>query len=88
MYLQLEHPPDKSRTASIVFYALCVLYVLSVVNVVLDLATNTIERVCDNSICNNIVFLTISCAEDIRANLHRVNRISHYDYPNYIKRLL
>ena len=68
MYLQLGRPPNKSRTASIIFYALCVLYVLSTVNVVLDLLSNIIERVSDNSICKNILFLTISCAEELRAN--------------------
>ena len=38
MYLQ--RPQNKSRTASIIFYALCVLYALSTVNVVVDLVTN------------------------------------------------
>jgi len=38
MYLQ--RPQNKSRTASIIFYALCVLYVLSTVNVVIDLVAN------------------------------------------------
>ena len=39
IYLQhtLAQNTGKSRTASIIFYALCVLYVLSTVNVVLDL---------------------------------------------------
>jgi hypothetical protein len=69
MYLQ--RPPKKSRTASIIFYALCVLYVLSTVNVVLDLVNNIIQAEEANnnseSIRKNIIFF-ISCAEDIRAN--------------------
>ena len=50
MYLQ--RPPNKSKTY-IIFYALCVLYVLSTVNVVVDLAGST--TVSNNSICKNIV---------------------------------
>jgi hypothetical protein len=57
--LQLEHSQNnlKSKTeASIVFYALCVLYVLSTLNVVLDLVA-IIEEVSNNPICKNIFFL-------------------------------
>jgi uncharacterized membrane protein len=46
MYLQ--HPQNKSRTASIIFCALCVLYVLSTINAVLDLVTIIIEQVSNN----------------------------------------
>jgi hypothetical protein len=51
MYLQ--RPQNKSRTASIIFYALCVLYVLSTANVVIDLVANipVTEKVSNNSIC-------------------------------------
>ena len=55
MYLQC--PQNKFRTASIIFYALCVLYVLSTVNVVLDLVALIIEIVSNNLICKNIIFL-------------------------------
>ena len=49
-------PQNKSRTASIIFYALCVLYVLSTVNALLDLVAGMIEIVSNNSICKNIIF--------------------------------
>jgi len=55
MYLQCL--PSESRTATIVFYALCLLYVLSTVNVVVDLANNVLgEIVSNNSFCKNIIF--------------------------------
>jgi len=38
--IYLQRPQNKSRTASIIFYALCVLYVLSTVNIVIDLVAN------------------------------------------------
>jgi hypothetical protein len=56
MYLQC--PPNKStgKTASIFFYALCLLYVLSTATVVVDLVTNILREVSNNSICKNIIF--------------------------------
>ena len=52
-----QYPQKPSRTASIIFYALCVLYVLSTVNAVLDLLAVMIETVSNNSICTkNIIF--------------------------------
>jgi hypothetical protein len=61
----LQRSSDKSRTAYIIFYALCVLYVLSTVNVVLDLVGNTLGlEVSNNSrICKNITFLKFSCEQ-------------------------
>jgi hypothetical protein len=55
------HPPNNSsvgRTATIIFYALCLLYVLSTVAVVVDLASHGIilTLVSNNSICKNIIF--------------------------------
>jgi hypothetical protein len=65
MYLQ--RPPNnlKSRTGFIIFYALCVLYVLSAVNAVIDFVAIIIEleQVSNNPICKNIIFL-FSCAEE------------------------
>jgi hypothetical protein len=62
MYYYLQRSPDKSRTANIIFYALCVLYVLSTVNVVLDLVVNTLQaKVSNNFTCKNIAFLKFSC---------------------------
>ena len=51
MYLQC--PPNKSR-ASILFYALCLLYILSTATIVTDLVTLILE-VSNNSICKNII---------------------------------
>jgi hypothetical protein len=66
MYLQC--PPNKSRstgrTASIIFYALCLLYVLSTTSAVVDLVAiiqfilASVE-VSNNSICKNIIFLSV-----------------------------
>ena len=58
LYLQLQM--NKPRTAFI-FCALCILYALSTVNVVLDLVGNTVERVSKNSICKNIDFFIELC---------------------------
>ena len=59
IYVQCRSP--ESRTTTIVFYALCLLYVLSTVAVVSDLIALILE-VSNNSICNNIFFF-ISYAE-------------------------
>jgi hypothetical protein len=57
MYLQCH--PNESRTATIIFYALCLLYVLSTVNVVVDLFNYIFILVSNNSICKNIIFLSV-----------------------------
>ena len=95
MFIQLSQ--KKSRMASIIFYALCLLYVLSTVIVVLDLVNNIIEagEPSNNpeSIRKNIFFL-ISCAEDIQANWWIWRSVipsysaTHFYYPSYRKRLL
>ena len=56
MYLQC--PSRKSRTAIILFYALCLLYVLSTATAVCDLV-NIILEVSNNSICDSIIFLVV-----------------------------
>jgi hypothetical protein len=56
MYLQ--RPPNESRTATILLYALCLLYVLSTINFVVDFVF-LILSVSNNSICNNIIFLSV-----------------------------
>ena len=53
--IYLQHPAKDSRTAIIIFYVLCLLYVLSTVTVVNDII-NTALRVSNNSICKNIIF--------------------------------
>ena len=58
MYFQCQSESKRSTggTTTIIFYAVCLLYVLSTVNFILDLAV--LEReVSNNSICNrNIIF--------------------------------
>ena len=86
MYLQLERPPNKSRTESIIFYALCVLYVLSTVNVILDLVIIIFEEVSTN---NTICFIINQlCKEFVGCTTQRLIRITHWDSRNGGKRLL
>ena len=59
--IYIQCPSKESRTATIVFYALCLLYVLSTATVVSDLL-NCIIQVSNISICKNIFFF-ISYAE-------------------------
>ena len=54
MYLRC--PSNKSRTTTILFYALSLLYVLSVATIVSDMVSFILE-VSNNSICKNIIFL-------------------------------
>ena len=61
MYLQC--PSKRSRTAIILFYAVCLLYVLSTAAFVSDLVAFILE-VSNNSICKN-TFFCISCADAI-----------------------
>ena len=55
-YLQCRSP--ESRAANIVFYALCLLYILSTASVVMDLLNFTL-LVSDNFISKNIIFLSV-----------------------------
>ena len=67
MYLQCQSNNSTGRTATIVFYAICLLYVLSTVNFVSDLAIFIFE-VSNNSICSkNIIFYQL-CS---RVSVHR-----------------
>ena len=59
MYLHCS--PNKSGKAIILFYALCLLHVLSTATVVSDLVSNImVFQVSNNPIYKNIIF--ISCA--------------------------
>ena len=59
MYLQCQSNESTGRTATIVFYAICVLYVLSTVNFISDVAVETLE-VSNTYICSKIsYFLSI-----------------------------
>jgi hypothetical protein len=60
--MYLGCPRNESRTATIIFYALCLLYVLSTATIVVDLLTTILEEVSNNSICKNIIFF-IGCAD-------------------------
>ena len=55
--LYLQCPSRTSRMATIVFYALCLLYILSTATIVSDLVALIIE-VSNNSICVNVIFLS------------------------------
>ena len=56
VYLQCSS--DKSRTAIIHFYTLCLLYVLSTASILSDLVV-AILQVSDNPICKNVKFLSV-----------------------------
>ena len=61
--IYLQRPKKESRTAMILFYVLCLLYVLSTAAVVCDLLTIILEMYIDvskNSICNwkNMFFIS------------------------------
>jgi hypothetical protein len=55
--LYLQCPLKESRTATTVFYVLCLLYVLSMATVVSDLLEIIINVSSDNSICKIIIIL-------------------------------
>ena len=60
IYLQCQSNKSTGRMATIVFYAICLLYLLSTVNFVIDLVA-TILEVSDISICSkNIIFLSVA----------------------------
>ena len=55
MYLKCQS--KKSRKATTVFYALCILYVLSTATVVSDLVIIALQiEVSNDSICKNVIF--------------------------------
>ena len=65
--IYLQCPSKRSGTALILFYAVCLLYVLSAADFVSDLIA-LILHVSTNSICKN-TFLYISCADTSRDTL-------------------
>jgi hypothetical protein len=56
MYLQRPLNNTTGRMATILFYAVCLLYVLSTVAVIVDLLSIILTLVSNNSICKNIIF--------------------------------
>ena len=63
--MYLKYQSNKSRKATIVFYALCVLYVLSTATVVSDLLIIALQlEVSKNSSCKSFFLkMTDSCAD-------------------------
>ena len=57
MYLQFTS--KDSRTSTIIFYALCLLYILSTATVVSDLLAIIDSDVSNNSICKNNIYLLV-----------------------------
>ena len=58
-YFQCQSNKSTGRMTTIVFYAICLLYILSTVNFILDLIA-LIFTVSNNSICSkNIIFLSV-----------------------------
>ena len=82
MYLQC--PSKESRTTIIVFYVLCLLYVLSVASVVSD-SLGFILEVSKNSICK-IIIMQMHISPQLQ--IDTVNDISHCYCPNCSKRFL
>ena len=83
---------EESRMTNIVFYALCLLYILSTATVLSDLLVYVIE-VSDHSIAKNIIFLIIyadSCQYTTGSTYRGLsaNDNSRYDRRSYSKRLL
>ena len=89
----LQFPLTKSRTANVVFYVLCLLYVLSAAPFICD---SLRIGVSDNSTCENIIFISYACADSnqsrwtIISTSNWVNAIikSHYDCPKHSKCML
>ena len=58
--IYLQFASKDSRTTTIIFYALCLLYVLSIATVVSDLLNYLVDSdVSNNSICKNIIYLLV-----------------------------
>ena len=58
LYLLVQCRSKESSTATIIFYAICLLYVLSTATFLCDLAYLILE-VSNNSICKNVIFLSV-----------------------------
>ena len=57
MYFQCQSNKDTGRTTPIILYSMCLLYALSAVSFISDLATLILVEVSNNSICSrNIIF--------------------------------
>ena len=68
LYLQCQSNKSTSKTTTIVFYAVCLLYALSTVDFISDLVALMLE-VSNNSICSkNIIFYQLLCS---RVSVHR-----------------
>ena len=56
--IYLKCPSNKSRSSIILFYALCVLFVLSAATLVCDMVAFVLE-VSNNVVCKNTIFLSV-----------------------------
>ena len=66
IYFQCQSNKSTGRTTTIVFYAICLLYILSTVNFSLDLVTLMLG-VSNNSICSkNIIFYQLCSQVSVR----------------------
>ena len=91
-HISTMHNDEESRTINIVFYSLCLLYILSTATVLSDLL-EVIFEASNNSIYyknNTFISYTVACQFTTSSISDRltVNVLSHFNYPNHIKRLL
>ena len=75
IYLQCHL--KESRTGTIVFYVLCLLYVLSVATVISDLISVMLQ-VSNNSICKNIIFNRLCRHVSVHYHLNFKLTTSHH----------
>ena len=75
MYLRCSSNNLKFKTATILFYALCLLYVLSTATVVIDLVT-IILQVSNNPICKNIIFYQLCSCISLHFHLNLIFRVN------------
>ena len=62
IYLRLQRPMDKSRTAIILFYIVCLLYFLSIATITSDVVTFVLEvSNTGNSIYKDFIFYYMLC---------------------------
>ena len=81
--IYIQHPSKESRTATIIFYALCLLYVLSTATFVCDFITFIIG-VSNNFIWKNIIFLLVM---QTRVNLNTLSPQLRIDSELMLSRL-
>ena len=92
LYLHYASKESRTRSANVVFYVLCILYVLCAALVASDLLVS-VFGVSDNPNCKNVIFI-ISCAVSYQCTTAstkrwlKLNIKSHYNCSNRSKFLL